>query len=294
MDKNSNIRINEPTLPSIAYQELMLTAARAAIEAGELSLRFFKNESNKVKLKWDFSPVSDADKAVGQKINESLRGTGIHIISEEEKIPSYQVRRKWGKAWIVDPIDGTRDFIAGGTEFTVNIGLVESNRATMGVIYLPTTRELYYGLTGIGAFKQKIAEKELDPDLFSAHYSIGAKKENEKLVVVMSRSKYDLKLKRYIEKLTNDGHNVESIKCGSSIKYCLMAEGRANLFVRLNTIKEWDTAAGQAIAEASGCIVVGLDGESPVLYNKKKMLTLPNLTVSGVDVLKKIRMSEHN
>jgi 3'(2'), 5'-bisphosphate nucleotidase len=247
-----------------------------------------------VRLKWDLSPVSDADKAVGKVISEKLRVTGINLVNEEESIPPYESRKSWERLWIVDPIDGTRAFISGGSEFSINIGLVESNIVKMGVIYIPTSCELFYGLKGVGAYKQNLAGKKVDNDLFSSLYTIYSDKKIEKLVIVSSRSNHDFKLKKYIEKIKNAYPSTEHIRCGSSIKYCMLAEGKANFFARFNTIKEWDTAAGQAIAEAAGCVVASIDAELPVLYNKKKMLTLPNLTISDIKILKNYRLSEHN
>jgi 3'(2'), 5'-bisphosphate nucleotidase len=294
MNNESNINIINPNLINPEYPELLKVAVKAAIEAGNLSMEYFGKKDNRVKLKWDLSPVSDADKAVGQTITEKLRTTGVNLISEEERIPPYKIRKNWDHLWIVDPIDGTRNFISGGSEFSINIGLIKSATVVMGVIYIPASQELFYGLKGVGAFKQRLSVKELDNDLFSSWFAIGADKKIEKLVIVSSRSNRDFKLRKYIEKIKLAYPATEHIRCGSSIKYCLMAEGKANLFARFNTIKEWDTAAGQAIVEASGCIVMNIDGDLPVLYNKKKMLTLPNLTISDIKILKNYRLSEHN
>lgn len=288
MNKDPNIRIKEEGKEGPGYDNLLKIAVIAAIEAGNLVMSYYKNKQNKVRLKWDLSPVTEADREAGKLITERLAQSGINIISEEAKKPSYRIRKNWAMSWIIDPIDGTRDYIAGGNDFTVNIGLAAGNEIKLGVIYIPVSGELFYGIKGVGAYKQNISSGAFDDNIAGKQYKISPMGENGKIVVVTSRSDFDIKTKKYIESIQRKFGNIEIIRRGSSIKYCLVAEGKANLFPRLNIINEWDTAAGQAIAEASGCFVAGIDGSSPVRYNKKRMATPPNFVASNLNLLKKI------
>lgn len=268
---------------------LIRLAADVSLEAGALAMQYHGGKQLEVKLKGDFSPVTKADKEASRIITERLSVTGRNTISEEEKIPGYEIRKHWEEVWIIDPIDGTKEFIRGSGDFTVNIAFVTGNEVIMGVVYLPYFNELYYGIKGVGAFKQITDQHKLiETNMLSPELKITPRTEGGKLTVVTSTSHYNLKTRRFVDNIQKKNPFVEIVRRGSSLKYCLVAEGKADIYPRLSTIHEWDTAAGQAIAEASGCIVVGSDGSSPLCYNKKRLTTPPNIVAASQSIMKKL------
>jgi 3'(2'), 5'-bisphosphate nucleotidase len=268
-------------LDDTRHKELLGLAISAAVEAGKLSMYYFKNTQNKVRIKKNLSPVTLADEEANRVIAGKLSETGINIISEESKIPKYKIRKNWEEVWVVDPIDGTREFINGGNDFTVNIALVSGNETRLGVIYLPASGELYYGIVGIGAFKHVLGAHEFfEGEMLQNRFSISPDAGETRIRIVATRSNYNNQTKKLINKIQEKFGDVEIIRRSSSLKFCLLAEGKANLFLRLNTINEWDTAAGQAIVEASGCFTSSLKKKSPILYNKKNM-TSPGVIIAG-------------
>jgi 3'(2'), 5'-bisphosphate nucleotidase len=268
------------------FENLLMLAAETAVEAGKAAMYYFKNSQNQIRLKRNFTPVTLADKEANLIITERLMKSGINVISEEGKIPKYKIRKQWDKVWIVDPIDGTREFIGGGSDFTVNIALVVGKEVKMGVIYVPVSRELYYGIKGEGAFKQVLDLHRFSPEnLLDKRHSISPKIDEDKIVIVVSRSNFNFKTKNFINKIEKKFGEIEIIRRSSSLKFCLVAEGKANIFPRLNTINEWDTAAGQAIAEASGCFVAGLRDGLPTLYNKKFMVSPKNIVAGSKKII---------
>jgi len=251
-------------------------------------MRYFNRKTKNVRLKRDLTPVTDADKEASRFISEKLLQGGINVISEEEKLPDYEIRKTWEKLWIIDPVDGTKEFIRGGNDFTVNIALITGNTVTLGVIFIPVAGELYYGLKGLGAFKQFIQPDGLDNNILAGKFRIFPEKDEERITVVTSKSHANHKTNRFIKKILKEYPTAKVTRRGSSLKYCLVAEGRATVFPRLSVINEWDTAAGQAIAEAAGCVVMQPDGISSVLYNKKILVTPENIVASSKRIMKKI------
>jgi 3'(2'), 5'-bisphosphate nucleotidase len=245
-------------LSSIAAIQLpgLLSLAK---EAGAGILSIYKAVIE-VTLKEDRSPLTQADQISHNIIVKGLTALtpGIPIISEEGKDIPYETRRSWETYWCVDPLDGTKEFIKRNGEFTVNIALMSHNQPVFGIIYVPVTGELYYGGEGIGSWKEDAAGNKKQ---------IYADKESEEWVAVGSKShasadEGDL-LKQY---------NVQSTTAiGSSLKFCLIAEGKAHIYYRQGPTMEWDTAAGQAIAVYSGAIMTDANGEL-FKYNKPSLL----------------------
>ncbi|CAG0961191.1 3'(2'), 5'-bisphosphate nucleotidase [Geobacteraceae bacterium] len=224
-----------------------------------------------VEYKEDSSPLTEADKASHRLIEEGLLAAfpGIPVISEEGSLPPYSERRAYKKFWLVDPLDGTKEFIKRNGEFTVNIALIEGNAPVLGVIYVPARGTLYYGQKGSGAFRKARGEGavRMERPLLPFGSAVRA---------VVSRSHPSPGVEVFLK-----AYNVAStVEAGSSLKFCLVAEGNADIYPRLGPTWEWDSAAGHAIAEAAGCMVTMPDG-SPLTYNKESLKN-PGFVVSAV------------
>jgi len=203
-----------------------------------------------------------ADKAAHFCIVRCLQETGIPILSEEGSHLPYEERKKWKRLWVVDPLDGTKEFIKKNGEFTVNIALVDEGTPVLGVIYIPVTGVLYYGIVGEGAWKETPRTIERLPIEEVGRGSF---------VIVASRSHMTPETEAYVEEVRRNHSQVELISSGSSIKICLVAEGSADAYPRFAPTMEWDTAAGDAIARAAGKKVIDVRTGSPLVYNKEDL-----------------------
>ena len=246
-------------------------AIAAALEAGREIMRIYDDPSQDfgIERKADNSPLTLADKAAHNCIVRHLEPTGIPILSEEGAHLPYEERKLWRRLWIVDPLDGTKEFIKKNGEFTVNIALVEDGKPVLGVIYVPATGVLYAGIVspvpsqggedGKGAWKEKQGVREM----------INGKSSNGScFTIVASRSHLTTETEEYIEQMRREHGEVQLISSGSSLKICLVAEGAANVYPRFAPTMEWDTAAGDAIARAAGKKVVDAHTGLPLSYNK--------------------------
>jgi 3'(2'), 5'-bisphosphate nucleotidase len=233
-----------------------------AREAGKAILEIYHTDFT-IENKSDHSPLTEADKVAHEIIDEGLRRLypEIPILSEEGKDILYEERSKWEQFWLVDPLDGTKEFIKKNGEFTVNIALIENNQPVLGVVYLPVTDEIFYSTKEKGAFKRN---KDQLIELKVSEISKG-----ELLILVESRSHPSEDLVILKDKLQKD-YELSSLQRGSSLKICAVAEGIADLYPRLGPTMEWDTAAGQAVVEGAGGIVVDLNGNS-LQYNKESL-----------------------
>ncbi len=233
-----------------------------AVEAGEAILTVYNNpqEAQLIRQKTDESPLTLADEASHTIIDQRLQQLtpGVPVLSEEGAAIPYEVRRKWGYYWCVDPLDGTKEFISRNGEFTVNIALMNRNIPVFGVIYVPVTGELYYGGPGMGSFK-----KNSGGEAWSLHVQADA----TEWIAIGSRSHASPEEQAVLDKYPV----VKKVSAGSSLKFCLVAEGKAHLYYRHNPTMEWDTAAGQAILTGSGGLMTMPDGE-PFRYNKPSLL----------------------
>lgn len=256
----------------------------AALEAGRVILGIY-NDSDDIEViqKADESPLTRADQAANEVINVYLSQTQYPVISEENKQIPYEVRKNWDACWIVDPLDGTKEFIKKNGEFTVNIAFCKSGKPEFGVIYVPVTRELYYGgaITG-KAYKSIVGlEHKLTGPLFQDSDKLQpADVPSTSLKLVGSRSHMNSETEAFIDKMKDRFDNIEIVSKGSSLKFCMVAEGRAHMYPRFAPTMEWDTAAGSAIAEAAGLKVVVSGSEQPLRYNKEDLLN-PYFLVSS-------------
>ncbi|MCF6365604.1 MAG: 3'(2'),5'-bisphosphate nucleotidase CysQ [Bacteroidales bacterium] len=251
-------------------------AIEASIHAGQEIMDVYDSDDFQIESKKDKSPLTKADRNADLKILEFLKETNIPVLSEEGKHLPYEERKKWDYFWLVDPLDGTKEFIKRNGEFTVNIALIKGQNPIMGIIYVPVTKALYFGDNETGAFKIE------DIDL------AGFKKENFSILsfdavklplpsvdkpytVVSSRSHLSDETVEYIKELKKEHGEIEMMPVGSSLKQCMIAEGKADIYPRFGPTMEWDTAASHAILNASGATLTQIDG-SPLAYNKENLL----------------------
>jgi len=249
-------------------------AIKASLLAGEEILKIY-NKDFSVDYKDDKSPLTEADLASNNIIVNNLKQTNIPVISEENKQVDYTIRKNWNQCWIVDPIDGTKEFIKKNGEFTVNIALIENGVTKLGVIYVPVTKELYYtNISKDKAFKTIVSHDDiLENVLFQDGNLIEPSETNDKTIkVVGSRSHMNEDTLSFVESLKEQNKEVEIVSKGSSLKFCLVAEGKADVYPRFAPTMEWDTAAGQAICEAVGLKVVDQVTQKPMTYNRENLL----------------------
>lgn len=248
----NDIKINE--LESIARK------------AGDKILEIYHSASDdwEVSMKSDDSPLTKADQASNEIICSELERLypEIPIISEENKEVPYEARSKYNLFWLVDPLDGTKEFIKRNGEFTVNIALVEKTRVVMGVVFVPVLNKLYWARKDEGSF---LLEEGKEAQRLSAQ---GFSLEDEGLVFVASRSHINEETKAFINRFSKP----ESTSMGSSLKLVLVAEGKAHIYPRLGPTMEWDTAAAQIIVEEAGGKVVNYKDEKTFTYNKESLL----------------------
>lgn len=254
-------------------KELKL-AMVAALAGGKEIMCIYNSDDFEIEHKEDNSPLTLADKNANEVILSYLEKTSIPIISEENKELPYSARKEWNKCWIVDPLDGTKEFIKKNGEFTVNIALIEKGRPVLGVIYIPVSKIMYFAdVKESTAYKVQVEnEDDLDSALAEA-VQIKPSSFGKDIRVVGSRSHMNKDTLEYIESLKKSlGKDVEIVSKGSSLKFCLVAEGLADVYPRFAPTMEWDTAAGQAICEAVGLQVVDRETSVSMVYNRKNLL----------------------
>jgi 3'(2'), 5'-bisphosphate nucleotidase len=264
------------------------TAVQAALSAGSVILDIY-NTPFDVSYKDDHSPLTIADRKSHELINTLLseRKTSAPVLSEEGKKTPYGERKKWKLVWLVDPLDGTKEFIRHNGEFTVNIALIEKGRPVVGVVYAPVTDTLYFAQTHHGAYRINKARYRLKSGenismiiSMAETLPVEQRADNNTLVIAASRSHFSGKTEEYCSRLKGNGRKIEFVFAGSALKFCLLAEGKADLYPRLGTTMEWDTAAGHAIAEEAGATIAVYETNQPLVYNKEN-LTNPWFVVRG-------------
>jgi 3'(2'), 5'-bisphosphate nucleotidase len=252
------------------YLELAL---EASVAAGERIMEVY-GTSFSVELKEDKSPLTLADKESHRIISAMLASSGFPLLSEEGRSIPYGERSRWQRFWLVDPIDGTKEFIKRNGEFTVNIALIEGNRPVLGVIYAPALRLMYFGSLSAGAYRNAgfTGTSSDAAKLITISEQIFARPGNGPYTVVASRSHFSPETEAYITQLKEGHPDLEFASRGSSLKLCLIAEGSAHIYPRMGPTMEWDTAAGHAIVEAAGGEVMVYKEGYPLKYNKPEML----------------------
>ena len=258
-----------------ALKNYLELAIEAAITAGIAIMKVYNKPSFNQKLKVDNSPLTEADTAANIIINEFLNTSNIPIISEENKNSDYDIRKKWKKCWIVDPLDGTKEFVNKNGEFTVNIALCENGIPILGVIYAPNSKELFYAnVKSRNAYKRQLIEEHMiKGELYDVQYEISPNPAPTNTIrVVGSRSHMNPETLDFIKELKQKYDLVEIVSMGSSLKLCMIAEGKADIYPRFAPTMEWDTAAGHAICRAVGLKVVAKNSQDELMYNKENLL----------------------
>ncbi|MEO2050413.1 MAG: 3'(2'),5'-bisphosphate nucleotidase CysQ [Allomuricauda sp.] len=254
---------------------LLEIAIDGAIAAGKKIMEIYSFSEQKTFKKEDDSPLTLADVESNKVLMSYLEPTEIPIISEENQAIEFEIRNKWGVFWLVDPLDGTKEFLNRNGEFTVNIALIKNNEPILGIIYAPVLNALYFA-----SVEEKIAFKAVvnedhtflqRHDLMDLTLTKSRKKRNN-VRVVCSRSHMNDLTERFIDKLRMEMEDVEIVSAGSSLKFCLVAEGRAEFYPRAAPTMEWDTAAGHAICKAAGYMVTQWECDNELMYNKENLL----------------------
>jgi len=254
--------------------ELLDEVTLIARAAGKAIMEVYRGHIE-VERKEDNSPLTVADLAANHVIQSNLRklSPDVPIISEESASIDYNIRSTWRRYWLVDPLDGTREFIKRNDEFTVNIALIEDGMPVLGVVYAPALSLMYTGSAETGAIKQ---QGTAAPMPIHARSLNGAQP-----VVAGSRSHSNQKMEVFLQHVAENLGPPKLLSLGSSLKICLIAEGGADVYPRLGPTSEWDTAAAQAVLECAGGSIVDLQGE-PLRYNTKDSLLNPEFFACGI------------
>jgi 3'(2'), 5'-bisphosphate nucleotidase len=252
-------------------QQLLETAIRASVEAGKKIIDIYHHDFG-VEYKDDRSPLTIADTAANEVIHHHLKPTEIPILSEEGKTIPYEERKNWEYFWMVDPLDGTKEFIKRNGEFTVNIALIHEGTPILGVIYIPVTQTLYFASEFTGSIKTNQVEGDFQLDAFIKNGIRLPEVHPDKMyTIVGSKSHLTPETEAYFNDLKKQHGKVEILSRGSSLKICMVAEGAADMYPRFAPTMEWDVAAGHAIALFSGAEMVHHDSDEPLRYNKENL-----------------------
>ena len=252
--------------------ELTKLAIKAAIEAGKNILYIYKSADFEIEIKEDNTPLTKADKAAHKIISTILQESKIPILSEEGKNIPYENRKYWDKLWIVDPIDGTKEFIKRNGEFTINIALIEKGIPIIGVVIAPELGLIYFSEKNLGSYKSTVNFEfcKLE-DILSKARTLPLRNKIETFTVVTSRSHLSKETEAFVENLREKHGNIKLISMGSSLKLCIVAEGKANCYPRFAPTMEWDTAAGHVICKFAGCKLTDLETKQEMVYNRKEL-----------------------
>ncbi len=236
-------------------------------------MEIYENENFDVNFKSDDSPLTKADTESHNIIVKELETLTYPILSEEGQHLPFEERKNWNQLWIVDPIDGTKEFIKRNGEFTVNIAFAENQKPTIGVIYVPALNTLYFANAEIGAYKVTNPSLDFTLDaLISSADKLPIALKKEKFTIVASRSHLSPETQDFIDDMKEKHGEIETISKGSSLKLCMVAEGVADCYPRFAPTMEWDTAAGNAICLAAGFDVIDQGTGENMLYNRKELL----------------------
>ena len=270
----------------IDYNIYLEKAILASIEAGKAILEVYYTDFS-VEHKADNSPLTLADRKSHIIISENLKEFNFPILSEEGKQIPYEERRYWENLWIVDPLDGTKEFVKCSDEFTVNVALIKNHQPVLGVIFVPVNKTLYFATRDLGAFKldgsrfdKLFGAKKADAnhtdrlaEIIKQSVKLPLKALADSLFVIVGSRSHGLReLDDFVEQKRREYDRVDFMSAGSSLKFCLVAEGNAHVYPRFGPTSEWDTAAGQSIVENAGGQVLEYDSGQPLVYNKENIL----------------------
>ncbi len=248
----------------MSYDDFINIGLDAAVSAGEKIMEVYSASAHiDFESKNDNSPLTIADKKSHDTIVSMLKKTETHIISEESESIDYQIRKKWKEYWLIDPLDGTKEFIKKTDEFTVNIALIKNNSPFIGIVYCPVKKILYWNDSNKNVFKKIIGKEKKQ---LNKRKKVDQGEKN--LRVIVSRSHSNEKTTQYINKLNAP----QLISCGSSLKFLYIADNKADIYPRFGPTMEWDTAAAHSILKALDIMVTNLEDKKELSYNKKNLL----------------------
>lgn len=265
-------------------EQLLVLAINSAYKAGIIQKEIYSKDFG-VNYKADNSPVTIADKLSNEAIKETLCVANFPFLSEEDSEIDYNIRKKWDYYWIIDPLDGTKEFIKKNDEFSVNIAFAFKNKIIFGVVYSPINAELFFNTNNATAYKT-VLNSIIELNNFN-QFLISAKKlipenNSNQLTIATSRSHLNENTQNFINFITNKSTiPVNIIQKGSAIKICTVAEGKANIYPRFGPTSEWDTAAGHAILNATGGKIISLNTFQEIEYNKECSLNSDFIAFSG-------------
>jgi 3'(2'), 5'-bisphosphate nucleotidase len=272
-----------------SINQYLYIALNAALKAGDAIRKVYFSDQVMVEYKEDLSPITLADRHAHECIEKELETLKLPVLSEEGIETPYEERKDWNYFWLVDPLDGTKEFIKRNDEFTVNIALIEKREPILGVIYSPINGMLFFGARELGSFKRnncfetEISEQTLAEFITDSSH-LPLEWSRKRFSIAVSKSHMNEKTLSFVNSMIAKFSDVETISMGSSLKICLVAEGRADIYPRFGKTMEWDTAAGHAIAQAAGFSFTLPDGESPFRYNKPDLAN-PNFLVKRKDLI---------
>jgi 3'(2'), 5'-bisphosphate nucleotidase len=252
----------------IPYKKLVF---KSVFKASEEILKIYHSKFIAYDNKNDLSPITLADTVSNRIIIDTLNKTDVPIISEEMETPEFNLRRNWKYVWLVDPLDGTKEFINQKDDFTINIALIENNSPVFGIVYVPITKELFFGEKGIGSFKieniSNVDELESLPKINLSKCVVP-----DKFTIIASKSHINSQTSDFINEKKHQYENIKISYFGSSLKICKIAERKANCYPRLGHTMEWDTAAAHAVVKFSGKSLVNYYTKDELMYNKESLL----------------------
>jgi len=271
------------------YSNLIVLALRAAIEAGEEILEVYESRGEiEVSRKADRTPLTEADMRAHRRIlallaepagGDQALGEALPVLSEEASDIPFDRRESWDRYWLVDPLDGTKEFIKRNGEFTVNIAYVERGEPRAGVVYAPVLKRAYLGVVGIGAYRLDEVSPGSVPEQWDEVVESATRLPRaaepaapRPYTVVASRSHMSSETEQFVEELREEHPDLELVSAGSALKLCLVAEGSADVYPRFAPTMEWDTAAGHAVCAAVGVEVNSWPAERPLEYNKPDLV----------------------
>jgi 3'(2'), 5'-bisphosphate nucleotidase len=253
-------------------EKLLIVALNAALAAGHEILDVYARPVA-VELKEDRSPLTEADRRAHTIIAQQLAVTELPVLSEEGRSIPYSERKNWKQFWLVDPLDGTKEFIKRNGEFTVNIALIHEQIAVMGIVFSPVLKTLYFNIPGDGSYRlNSFTEVVTDLSQLLLNCERLPVSAPKSYTVIASRSHMSPETESFVNELRKTHGTIELMSKGSSLKLCLVAEGSANVYPRFAPTMEWDTAAGHAIISGMGKQVVRPQDQQPLLYNKEDLL----------------------
>jgi 3'(2'), 5'-bisphosphate nucleotidase len=268
----------EPEVLTADMRRMLGIGLRSSLLAGDAVMQVYRSDFD-VALKSDQSPITEADRRSHEILLAQLGGN-LPVLSEEGSEIAFEERKDWGPFWLIDPLDGTKDFIKRNGEFTVNAALIEHHIPVAGIVYLPAKEVLYFGARGFGAYRvsgaaldkirDSMSRDPLEPALAGAMPLPDPEKlqSSKKIRIVQSLSHVTEQEAEFAARLKEKFPDLDTVSAGSSLKFCRVAEGSADLYPRFGPTMEWDTAAGQCVAESSGCEVLDLQDFSSIRYNR--------------------------